>query len=405
MTADGDRPAEEQQGEPVRILILEDVPADAELAERQLRRAGLRFTAAVAAGRDSFEQLLGEFGPDVILADFRLPGFSGEGALKIAQERCPQVPFIFLSGVIGDEAAAGLIRQGATDFVSKDRPARLPMVVQRALAETAQRSYLARLEAQLRRSERLATVGRLAAGVAHEFNNQVGAIVNYATFIREEAERWGKHSADGEAWQGVRRDATQIEDAGSRVIRLVHQLLAAGGQQAARSETTDLNQLLQGIQDVLRTAIGEHISLSHSPAPRLWPVAADPRRLREVVLALALNAAEAMPEGGTLSITTANVTLGEEELSRFPGLAAGEYVRLAIADTGTGMEPDVLEHAFEPFFSTKPFAQGGGLGLSTVYGIVTQFGGHVDISSVPGGGTTVTVWLPRQRRPPPPGGE
>jgi two-component system, cell cycle sensor histidine kinase and response regulator CckA len=243
----------------LRILILEDNPADAELEQRLLKRAGLDRTAAVVHTRASFEQQLAAFGPDVILADFSLPGFSGESALKIAQEQCPQVPFIFLSGMIGDDAAVELIRQDATDYVLKDRPARLPAVVRRAVDEAGQRSRLARMEAHLQRSQRLEAFGRLAAGVAHEFNNQVGAMLSYAAFIRQEAASRTHHGSDDEAWDGIRRDAEQIEQAGQRVTRLVHQLLTAGGQQISRPGLIDLNQVIGGIDELLRTTAGASI--------------------------------------------------------------------------------------------------------------------------------------------------
>jgi DNA-binding NtrC family response regulator len=146
-----------------RILILEDDSWDAELAQRLLTGAGLDFTALVVDTRASFTEQLVAFRPDIILSDFHLPGFSGELALEIAQERCPQIPFIIWSGVLGDEAAVGLIKKGATDYILKDRPARLASAVQRALAEAEQRAYLAQLEDQLSAAQRLASLGQLAA--------------------------------------------------------------------------------------------------------------------------------------------------------------------------------------------------------------------------------------------------
>ena len=146
-----------------RILILEDDSSDAELAQRLLTGAGVDFTAVVVDTRATFTEQLAAFRPDVILSDFHLPGFSGEMALEIAQERCPQIPFIIWSGVLGDEAAVGLIKQGATDYILKDRPARLASAIQRALTEAEQRAYLAQLEDQLFAAQRLASLGQLAA--------------------------------------------------------------------------------------------------------------------------------------------------------------------------------------------------------------------------------------------------
>lgn len=157
----GNKP--EPAGRRARILIVEDEAWDAELAQRLLTSAGLGFTAVVVQTRASFVAQLAAFRPDVILSDFHLPGFSGEEALEIAQERCPHIPFIFWSGVLGDDAAVELIKRGATDYVLKDRPARLPSVIYRALAEAEQRTQLIHLEDQLREAQRLASLGQLAA--------------------------------------------------------------------------------------------------------------------------------------------------------------------------------------------------------------------------------------------------
>ena len=164
--------AEQQRNEPdspetavrkARILIVEDEPWDAELAQRLLTTAGLGFTAVVVATREPFIEQLGAFRPDVILSDYHLPGFSGVAALEIAQEQCPDVPFVFWSGVLGDEEAVALIKRGATDYVLKDRQARLPSVICRAIAEAEQRAQLAHLDEQLREAQRLASLGQLGA--------------------------------------------------------------------------------------------------------------------------------------------------------------------------------------------------------------------------------------------------
>ena len=378
----------------LRILILEDEPTDADLEQRLLARSGLEFTAVVVDTRASFVQQLAAFRPEVILSDFSLPGFSGEAALKIAQEQCPDTPFIVLSGALGDEAAVELIRQGATDYVLKDRPARLASVVRRAVAEAGQRAERAQLEVQLQRSRRLEGIGRLAAGVARDFNNMVGAMLNYAAFIRGQAAERAAQGIDKEAWDGVRQDAEQIEGAGQRVIQLVRQLLAAGGQQLVRPELIDLGQVVTGIEALLRSTIGRHIEFQLTLAPQLWPVTADPGQIEQVLLNLAINARDAMPAGGTFSIEMQNVTVDQAERTPHPGLIPGAYVCLRVHDNGMGMEPEILEHVGEPFFTTKPFVEGGGLGLASVYGIIGQAGGTIGISSESGIGTAITAWLP-----------
>ena len=385
-------PAPVEQGS-LRILMLEDNPADVELEQRLLRGAGLEFTAAVVDTEASYRRQLAAFRPDVILADFALPGFSGESALAIAREQCPQVPFIFLSGVLGDDAAVELIRQGATDFVLKDRPSRLPSVVRRAVTEAEQRRRLAGLEARLQQSQRLESFGRLAGGVAHEFNNQLGVMLTYAAFIREEAAGKARQATGDEGWDDILRDAGEIERAGQRVLRLVRQLLAAGGQQLVRPGLIDLGTVVSEIDELLRFTVGAGIEVRVSLAPRLSLVTADRGQVEQVLLNLAMNARDAMPDGGRFSLETRNVMISPGEAVDL-GLAPGAHVRLTARDSGAGMDQETLEHAFEPFFTTKPFVEGGGLGLSAVYGIIRQAGGTAEISSAPGAGTTVTTWLP-----------
>jgi DNA-binding NtrC family response regulator len=163
MSVGDQEPEISEPGRKARILIVEDEIWDAELAERLLTSAGFGFTAVVVDSRAAYVKELADFRPDLILSDYHLPGFSGEAALKIALEQCPEIPFVFWSGVLGDDAAVELIKQGATDYVLKDRPARLPSVIHRALAEAEQRAHLARLEDQLANAQRLASLGQLAA--------------------------------------------------------------------------------------------------------------------------------------------------------------------------------------------------------------------------------------------------
>lgn len=382
----------------LRILMVEDEAWEAELARRYLGQAGMSCTITVVGTHEAFEQQLASFRPDVILSDFSIPGFPGESALKLAMEQQPQVPFIFFSGVLGDERAVDLIRQGATDFVLKDRAAvRLPLVIQRALTEADQRAHVAALEAELNRTRHLASISRLAAGVAHELNNQVGAMLGLAELIHGEAARRAESGFGADGWKAVGEDAGKIDKVGRRVIRLVNQLLAIGGHQRIRPEPMDLHQTATAAEKLLGTTLGAHVTVHVASAGPLWPVLADPARIHEALLELAMNAGDAMPDGGTLSIQTRNVTLTAAEAGEHAGLEAGDYVCLTVSDTGHGMAPETVERAFEPFFTTKPFVEGGGLGLASVHGIIGRAGGTVTISSAPGSGTAVTIWLPAHR--------
>jgi len=230
-----------------------------------------------------------------------------------------------------------------------------------------------RLEAQTHRNHRLESLGQLAGGIAHDFNNMLGVIVNYANFVIEEA------SGDRPALSTIIADAQQVIRAGERGTALTHQLLAFARREVVRPEVLDFNAVITGFEEMLRASVGSRITLDLRLAPDLPPVNCDPGQIEQLLLNLAVNAKDAMPDGGQLVIDTARQDDG---------------VRLRVSDSGGGMPPDVVERAFEPFFTTKASGEGTGLGLATVYGIVTQASGSVSITSQPGVGTTVTVLLP-----------
>jgi two-component system cell cycle sensor histidine kinase/response regulator CckA len=242
-----------------------------------------------------------------------------------------------------------------------------------------------RSEVQEHRNQRLEALGQLAGGIAHDFNNMLGVIVNYANFVIEEAE------APAPDLKAIADDARQVIRAGQRGTDLTHQLLKFARREVVRPRVLDLNAVIADTEDMLRTSIGEHITLITRPAPGLPSVTCDPGQIEQLLVNLAVNARDAMPAGGNLVIDTACSRLG---VGDHPDLAPGDYVRLRISDSGHGMAPEVIERAFEPFFTTKASGEGTGLGLATVYGIVTQAGGSVCLTSEPGVGTTVTILLP-----------
>jgi PAS domain S-box-containing protein len=241
-----------------------------------------------------------------------------------------------------------------------------------------------RVEVQTHRSQRLESLGQLAGGIAHDFNNMLGVIVNYANFVIEEAE------SDTPDLTAIAADAKQVIRAGQRGTDLTHQLLAFARREVVRPRVLDLNAVIADVEQMLRRSIGEHITLIVRPGANLPPVSCDPGQIEQLLVSLAVNARDAMPVGGNLVVDTAGFVVDEAH----PELAPGEYVRLRVCDSGTGMAPEVIERAFEPFFTTKASGEGTGLGLATVYGIVTQAGGSVSISSAADLGTTVTVLLP-----------
>ncbi|MCY1138383.1 PAS domain S-box protein [Actinoplanes sp. Pm04-4] len=244
----------------------------------------------------------------------------------------------------------------------------------------------ARVEAQLQRTQRLEGLGQLAGGVAHDFNNLIAVIANYATFIAESAADAGLDEIAG--------DAAQITKAAQRGADLTHQLLAFARREVVRPRPLNINDVITDIEQMLRRSIGEHIDLSVRLAEPLPSVTADPGQLDQVLVNLAVNARDAMPRGGQLSIESQVVDVDADYAAGRPHLRTGRYVRLRVSDTGTGMPPEVIERAFEPFYTTKPAGQGTGLGLATVYGIVTAAGGDLHIYSEQGMGTTFTILLP-----------
>ena len=246
-----------------------------------------------------------------------------------------------------------------------------------------------RLEAQTHRSQRLESLGQLAGGIAHDFNNLLGVIVNYANFVAEEAE---SPAPDGTA---IGSDARQILRAGERGTELTRQLLAFARKEVARPQLLDLNAVLAGLEQELHRSLGGQITLTIRRAPDLPAVSFDPGQIEQVLVNLALNARDAMPDGGQLVIDTAAFRAGPDR----PDLEPGRYVRLRVGDSGSGMPPEVAERALEPFFTTKPKGEATGLGLATVYGIVTQAGGTMGIESTVGVGTTVTILLPASSSP------
>jgi two-component system cell cycle sensor histidine kinase/response regulator CckA len=244
----------------------------------------------------------------------------------------------------------------------------------------------ARMDAQLQRTQRLEGLGQLAGGVAHDFNNLIAVIANYATFIAEEAADAGLPQIAG--------DAEQITKAAQRGADLTHQLLAFARREVVRPRPLDLNDVVTDIEQMLRRSIGEHITLAVRLAGDLPSVTADPGQLDQVLVNLAVNARDAMPRGGELTIETEQLDVDPDYAAGRPHLRPGRYVRMRVSDTGTGMPPEVIERAFEPFYTTKPAGKGTGLGLATVYGIITAAGGDLNVYSEAGMGTTFTILLP-----------
>jgi PAS domain S-box-containing protein len=486
----------------IQLLIVEDSDDDALLIQRQFHRAGIDVTADRVDTADGLAEALRRRPPDVVICDYNLPAFTADEALGIIGASTPDVPFILVSGEVGEETAAALMRAGAHDFVLKDRLARLVPAVQRELRDAAARrerraaqtalrtseerfrllaehaqdiifryrrgpdpalEYLSPavadilgyppealcpdpdllfslvepadrelieatwrsdeprpvtvrwrtragdlvhleqravavkdadgtivavegilrdttdrvrgeeerqcLEDRLRQNERLDSLGHLAGGVAHDFNNLLAVIIGYCAEVADSV------AAD----DPVQADVAGIRKAAERGAALTRQLLIFSRLEPSRLETLDLNAVVRETGELLRRTLGEDISVVTRLGADLRPVRADRSKMEQVLFNVIMNARAAMPDGGKLTIETAN---------------EDDTVVLRVADDGHGMEADVVQRAFEPFFTTRPKGQGTGLGLATAYGAVTDAGGSISIDSALGTGTTVQVRLP-----------
>jgi PAS domain S-box-containing protein len=486
---------------PIHLLLVDDSDDDAVLIQRHFRRAGIDVTAERVDTGAGLAAALRRGVPDVVICDYNMPAFSADEALAQIHADGIDVPFILVSGEVGEETAAALMKAGAHDFVLKDRLARLVPAVERELREAADRrqrraaqsalriseerfrllaehakdiifryrpdppavEYLSpaveeilgyppdelyadpgllfslvepddrcqfestwrsaepaaltvrwhrrdgglvyleqrvaavpgpdgavvavegilrdtteriladqdrrRLEHQLRQNERLESLGHLAGGVAHDFNNLLAVILGYCDIVAESLPPDDPGRADVE---GIRKAA-------ERGAALTRQLLIFSRLEPSRLETVNLNSVVSETHDLLKRTLGEDVTVITRLAGDLHTVRADRSKMEQILLNLVVNSRTAMPDGGVLSIETAN---------------ADGAVVISVTDDGHGMTPDVVQRAFEPFFTTRPKGQGTGLGLATAYGAVTDAGGSIDIESEPGVGTTVRIRLP-----------
>jgi len=502
----------------LHVLLVEDRDIDAELVQRELLRAEIDCRARRVDTDEAFRRELRDFAPDIVLADYSIPGFGGMEALEILQGEAPLIPLIVVTGSIDEETAAACIKAGAADYVLKTHLVRLGPAVrsalemrnhraERAAAEAALRANEQRfralvehswdaialfgpdgtilygspattrvlgydlaefvgrnaldlihpedrdlvvgrlteamanprgrvdvaarvkhkdgawrylegvltnllddpsvggivnnyrdaterrsLEQQVIQAQKMEAVGRLAGGVAHDFNNILTAIGGYTDLLLE----------DLPLDDPRRQDVDEIHRAADRAAALTQQLLAFSRRQVLQPKVIDLNALVSNVEKLLGRLIGADVQLATALADEVGRVRADPGQLEQVIVNLAVNARDAMTGGGRLTIETRNVDLDAAYAAEHRTVVPGPYVVIAVSDTGTGMSADTQSHMFEPFFTTKEVGKGTGLGLATVYGIVKQSGGSIWVYSELGHGTTIKVYLPRVDEPPEP---
>ncbi len=371
-------------GQPIRVLLVEDNPQDAEMVLHALRRSGFDPEWHRVDTEPEYLAWL-HSSPDVILSDHAMPQFDGPRALRLLKESGLEVPFISVSGTIGEEVAVEAMRHGVTDYLLKSNLTRLGAAVGRALEQSRLRRERRQLEEQFRQSQKLEAVGQLAGGVAHDFNNILTVIQGYATLLE----------------QGTIENveaAREITFAVERAASLSRQLLSLTRKQAMQPRLLDLNVVVEEMTKLLRHSLGDDITLVVEVGDDLPMIYADQGMLEQVLLNLALNARDAMPNGGRLVIATGVSTLGSTGGELSAGAIGAPAVRLRVADSGCGIPPEISERIFEPFFTTKSANKGTGLGLTTVQGIVSQHDGEIRFQSSVGEGTTFEVIFPASIR-------
>ncbi|MHB1081314.1 MAG: sensor histidine kinase [Prosthecobacter sp.] len=369
---------------PLRILHLEDNPDDAALILYHLKSGGIPCTITCVSNRADFVAALERGGFDLILSDYTLPDFDGHSALSLARSTCPDLPFILVSGTMGEDFAIESLRSGATDYVLKMRLSRLVPAVRRAMHEVAERAERRRLEAQFIEAQKMEVIGQLAAGVAHDFNNILGVIMGYSDIMLMKLP----------ATDPLRTPVSEIRRASERAAGLTLQLLVFGRKQTVQPVPMDLNVVLRDLEQILMRLIDENIILTLLPGTQPGHIMADPGYIGQVLMNLAVNARDAMPDGGRLTIATSRVTLDEHFTRAHPGIRPGDYMQLSVSDTGSGMPPEVKERIFEAFYTTKPAGKGTGLGLSTCQTIVQLSGGLITVHSELGKGTQFQIHFP-----------
>ncbi|HYR89238.1 MAG TPA: response regulator [Terriglobia bacterium] len=358
---------------PIRVLLIEDNPVDVRLMQADFRKFGSgEFDLTAVEHLSEAIRFLNNNSIDVILLDLFLQDAAGLETLSRVRKAAPEVPVVVLTGLDDEAQALQAMKTGAQDYLIKGNiNSRVLFRVIRYAIERKQGEIERRvLEQRLMQGEKLAAVGTLAAGVAHNFNNALMVVLGHSNFLLEQMKGDDRNKLHVEG----------IKKASERAALLTRQLLLFSRKQAPESAILSLNKLVLDMQMLLESTLGEGIEFELKLAPELAQIKGDPSQIGQVVMNLVMNAAGAMKDSGKLTIETAN--------------GANREVVLRVSDTGCGMSPEVCAHIFDPFFTTKGLAVASGLGLSTVYGIVQQHGGNIEVSSKPDFGSTFLVTLP-----------
>jgi signal transduction histidine kinase len=350
---------------------VEDSPEDAELMSEQMLDAGLDARFERVESEAELRQALAAFQPDIVLSDLSMPGFSGDDALRIVRETSPEVPFIFVSGTMGEENAVAALQKGANDYIIKHQPARLPSAVARAIRDARSAIERARVETELMRAQRLESLSLLAAGLSHDLRNILQPLLIMPDLLKARTDDPQLHHL-----------ADVIAECGRRGHEMAESMLSFVRGSRKPSERIEIDGLFDAVALLLRSNVPDAVRLELQVQDEGLVVDANYTELQQVMLNLALNAIQAMPNGGRLSLTASHA--GQRD--------GVDWMHICVADEGIGMDADTLSHLFNPFFTTK--ADGTGLGLISCKRIVEGAGGSIHVSSQPGQGTCFELRLP-----------
>ncbi|MFK2900019.1 response regulator [Dyella jejuensis] len=367
----------------IRVLQVEDSPLDAELVLTELQADGIDYDVRLVDDEPAFVQTLEQFRPHIVLSDLSMPGFSGQRALQLLREHSMDIPFIYVSATLGEEAAIAALREGATDYILKQNPARLASAVRRAMRESEEQRARARAEAELIRIQRFESLAMLAGGLSHDLRNLLQPLLLAGDSLQ-----------DYQHDPRLARLGELVRDCGRRGLEMVQSMLSFA-RGAHRAEQVKVQALIDALSLLLQGSVPRGITLDIEVSDPQLTFEGNHTELQQCLLNLCLNAIQAMPSGGILRVVTSKSLLDAEFFLEHEDAQPGEYVRLSVTDSGQGMTDEVRKRLFEPFFTTK---EGGtGLGLLSCRRIVYSHGGAMRMDTILGEGTCFDLYIPLAR--------
>jgi signal transduction histidine kinase len=364
----------------IRVLQVEDSELDAELLLAELDADSIAYEARRVDDKARFVAALDEFKPHIVLSDLSMPGFSGKHALDLLRKRDEDLPFIFVSATLGEEAAIEALRNGATDYILKQNPARLASAVRRALGEAEARRASRRAESELIRAQRFESLAMLAGGLSHDLRNLLQPLLLAGDSLQ-----------DYQHDPRLARLGKLVRDCGKRGLDMVHSMLSFA-RGARRAEQVKLGALFSAFDLLMQGSVPRSVSMELVVNDPELSFEGNYTELQQCLLNLCLNAIQAMPDGGNLRVETAQTELAEDFFLPDESPRPCRYLQISVIDSGPGMDQKVLGHLFEPFFTTKE--AGTGLGLVSCQRIVSSHGGVMRVDSAPGRGTRFDLYIP-----------